>query len=195
MGFWQLLILSLYLWLKDFIMRLRKAEHSELGIIWEIIQFAIDTRRKDGSKQWQDGYPNLSSIEDDIDRGYAYVIEHDECVVLYAAIIFDGEPAYEKLEGNWLTNEHYVVLHRVAISKTFRGKGVAQQFFQMVEALCLEKNIYSIKVDTNFDNLAMLRILEKLNYSYCGEVYFRGEARKAFEKILDRKSICKSNEK
>jgi hypothetical protein len=31
----------------------------------------------------------------------------------------------------------------------------------------------------------MLRVLEKLGYVYCGEVYFRGSARKAFEKKLD----------
>lgn len=30
----------------------------------------------------------------------------------------------------------------------------------------------------------MLKIIEKLGYKYCGEVYFRGVARKAFEKLL-----------
>jgi hypothetical protein len=37
----------------------------------------------------------------------------------------------------------------------------------------MENQVFSIKVDTNFDNLAMLHILEKLDYQYCGEVYFR----------------------
>lgn len=54
----------------------------------------------------------------------------------------------------------------------------------MIEALCRDKKVYSIKVDTNFDNQPMLKILEKLQYTYCGEVYFRGSARKAFEKLL-----------
>ncbi len=39
-------------------------------------------------------------------------------------------------------------------------------------------------MDTNFDNTPMLRILEKLGYTYCGEVYFRGSARRAYEKVL-----------
>jgi hypothetical protein len=30
----------------------------------------------------------------------------------------------------------------------------------------------------------MLRILEKLNYTYCGEVMFGGAPRMAFEKLL-----------
>jgi hypothetical protein len=30
----------------------------------------------------------------------------------------------------------------------------------------------------------MLKLFEKLGYQYCGEVYFRGSARKAFEKVI-----------
>jgi hypothetical protein len=56
----------------------------------------------------------------------------------------------------------------------------------MIEDLCVSRNVYSIKVDTNFDNIPMLRILEKLKYTYCGEVYFRGASRKAYEKELKR---------
>ncbi|MFT4092143.1 MAG: hypothetical protein QM640_00795 [Niabella sp.] len=41
-------------------------------------------------------------------------------------------------------------------------------------------------VDTNFDNAPMLHILNKLGYIYCGEVFFRGAARKAFEKVLEK---------
>ncbi|MFJ1442200.1 hypothetical protein ACILFQ_09880 [Capnocytophaga canimorsus] len=42
----------------------------------------------------------------------------------------------------------------------------------------------SIKIDTNFDNYAMLKVLEKAKYTYCGTVYFRGTPRMAFEKLL-----------
>lgn len=55
-----------------------------------------------------------------------------------------------------------------------------------LEKLAMKRDVYSVKVDTNFDNKAMLRILEKLNYQYCGKVYFRGGARMAFEKLLDK---------
>jgi hypothetical protein len=40
------------------------------------------------------------------------------------------------------------------------------------------------KVDTNFDNAAMLHLLKKLGYTYCGEVYLAGGERKAFEKLI-----------
>jgi GNAT superfamily N-acetyltransferase len=163
---------------------LRKADISEVPVIWTIIQDAIEQRRQEGSSQWQDGYPNELSITNDIKNGYGYVLTENETVLCYSAIIFDKEPAYEDIEGKWLTNGDYGVVHRVAVSKLAKGKGIATKLFKSIEGLCLEKNIHSIKVDTNFDNVPMLKILDKLEYTYCGEVYFRGAARKAFEKKL-----------
>jgi GNAT superfamily N-acetyltransferase len=163
---------------------LRKANLSEIPQIWEIIQDAIEQRRLDGSTQWQDGYPNELSIKSDIENGYGYVFTEDESILAYAAIIFDKEPAYENIEGKWLTDGDYTVVHRVAVSKLAKGKGIATKLFQSIEGLSVENNIYSIKVDTNFDNTPMLKILDRLKYTYCGEVYFRGSARKAFEKRL-----------
>lgn len=163
---------------------LRKANLSEIPQIWEILQDAIEQRRLDGSTQWQDGYPNELSIKSDIENEHGYVFTEDESILAYAAIIFDKEPAYENIEGKWLTDGDYTVVHRVAVSKLAKGKGIATKLFQSIEGLSVENNIYSIKVDTNFDNTPMLKILDRLKYTYCGEVYFRGSARKAFEKRL-----------
>lgn len=165
-------------------LQLRKADITEVPLIWEIIQDAIEQRRQEGSSQWQDGYPNELSITNDINKGYGYVLTENGTILCYAAIIFDKEPAYEDIEGKWLTNGDYGVVHRVAVSKLAKGKGIATKLFQSIEGLCLEHHIYSIKVDTNFDNVPMLKILDKLGYTYCGEVHFRGAARKAFEKKL-----------
>jgi hypothetical protein len=39
-------------------------------------------------------------------------------------------------------------------------------------------------VDTNFDNVPMLKIFNKLGYVYCGEVLLMGAPRKAYEKVI-----------
>ena len=163
---------------------LRKAQIPEAEIIWQILQQAIERRRKDGSNQWQDGYPNLEVVKTDICLGKGYVLEIDNAIAAYAALVFNDEPAYKEIIGDWLTNDDFLVIHRVAVSNDFLGKGIAVLLFQKLEDFAMENQVFSIKVDTNFDNLAMLHILEKLDYQYCGEVYFRGSARKAFEKVL-----------
>lgn len=165
-------------------MILRKATFAELPEIWEILQQAIEQRKQDGSQQWQNGYPNEQTIRNDMMNEYAHILLENDVIVAYVAIIFGVEPAYEQIVGKWLTNDKYLVVHRVATANAAKGKGIATQLFQLLEKVATEQNVFSIKVDTNFDNIPMLKILEKLNYTYCGEVYFDNSARKAFEKVL-----------
>ena len=80
-------------------MEFRKAEQADFEQIWEIISFAKETRKNEGSTQWQDGYPNEETIQNDIQKGYGFVFEEEGVVILYAAIIFDKEPAYEELKN------------------------------------------------------------------------------------------------
>jgi len=167
-------------------MTLRKATFSEQSVIWDILQQAIQQRKLDGSDQWQNGYPNEQTVHDDIENGFAYVLVDNNVIIAYAAIIFGIEPAYNDIKGSWLTNDHYVVVHRVATSNAVKGKGIATLLFKEIETLSTQQNVYSIKVDTNFDNVPMMKILDRLNYSYCGEIFFSGAMRKAYEKVLSR---------
>ena len=165
-------------------MILRQANPGEAPIIWTILQQAIAQRKRDGSEQWQKGYPNEQTVHEDIANGYAYVLENDDSVIAYAAILFEREPAYDTIEGQWLTDGPYAAVHRVATADHVKGKGIATRLFTLIEDLCLEREVYSIKVDTNFDNAPMIRIMDKLYYAYCGEVFFHGAPRKAYEKVL-----------
>jgi GNAT superfamily N-acetyltransferase len=165
-------------------MKLRLADINEANIIWDILQDAIVQRKNDGSDQWQNGYPNKQTVIDDITKGIGYVLIEKDQIFAYAAIIFGEEPTYKEIKGKWLSDKPYAAIHRVATSEVHKGKGIATQLFVMIESLCLSKNTFSIKVDTNFDNKQMLRILEKLNYTYCGDIFFSGASRMAFEKLL-----------
>ena len=165
-------------------MNLRQADISDVPAIWSILQQAIAQRKRDGSDQWQNGYPNENTVRDDVRNGHAYVLLDNDLIIAYAAVLFDKEPAYENIDGEWITDGDYAVIHRVATSDEVKGKGIATQLFTMIEDTCREHNVYSIKVDTNFDNIPMLKVLAKLNYAFCGEVFFQGAPRKAYEKIL-----------
>lgn len=162
----------------------RIATDVDVPAIWKILQQSIERRRKDGSDQWQDGYPNLSTVENDVEKQQNYVLTQNGKLIATAAVIFNYEPTYDEIDGEWLTNGDFYVVHRVGVSDEVAGKGMATQLFQMIEEFAKENGVFSIKIDTNFDNLAMLRILEKLDYTYCGEILVRNSPRKAFEKVL-----------
>ena len=162
----------------------RKALPEDKDAIWEILQQAIERRRKDGSQQWQSGYPNPEVVQSDIEKGIGFVLEFEGKVAAYAAVLLNDEPAYHDIDGAWLSDQDFLVIHRVAVSDLVAGKGFAKEIFSKIEDYAVQQGAFSIKVDTNFDNLAMLHILEKLGYTYCGEVFLAGAPRKAFQKIL-----------
>lgn len=162
----------------------RKAKISELHQIWIIIQQAIERRKEDGSNQWQDGYPNLDVVQKDIEKGEAYVLTEGKTIIGYSAVVVNDEPEYAKIEGKWLTNNDFVVFHRLAISEKYLGKGLAKKIIRYIEEFGISNKIYSIKADTNYDNISMMKIFEKMDYTFCGVVYFRGSPRKAYEKVL-----------
>lgn len=162
----------------------RKATQADVPEIWQILQGAILRRKLDGSQQWQNGYPNLDVVNEDVIKGQCFVLEVDGQVAASSALIFNDEPAYENIEGEWLSDGDFLVVHRVAVSDKFIGRGLIKKMFAEFEEFSRKQGVFSIKVDTNFDNLAMLAILEKLGYSYCGEVFLAGGKRKAFQKLL-----------
>jgi GNAT superfamily N-acetyltransferase len=165
-------------------LQFRKARHEDLPEIWTVLQQAILRRKADNSTQWQDGYPNPDVVLNDIDCQIGYVLTNDSEVIGYCAVLVNDEPEYAKIKGKWITEGDFLIVHRVAIADAFIGRGLSYTIVQQVEELAQRLNIHSIRMDTNFDNHAMLRVIEKSGFTYCGEVYFRGSARRAYEKKL-----------
>lgn len=164
----------------------RKATISDIARIWEILQQAIERRRQDGSSQWQDGYPNQDVIAADINKNAGFVLTLQDNIAGYTAALINDEPSYAHIQGKWLSDGDFVVVHRVAVANEFLGKGIGKIIFAKAEEYAVNHEIFSLKVDTNFDNLAILTILDQMGYSYCGEVLIRNNSRKAYEKILKK---------
>lgn len=164
----------------------RKAVPSDAPEIWAILQEGIQLRKEQGSTQWQDGYPNLEAVNNDIACDSGYVLLGDECIVGYVAILVNDEPAYKNIQGKWLTNDDFIVFHRMAIGKQYHGLGIGNILMQEIENQAKNMTISSIKADTNFDNHSMLHLFDRHNYKYCGEVSIRNSPRKAFEKCWEK---------
>ncbi len=162
----------------------RKAAPADRNRAWEIICQAKALMASEGRKQWDGAYPAMDNVDNDIENGHAYMLCIDDVPMAYGAVIFTGEPAYGQIVDGWLSNGEYVVVHRLCVADEARCKGLAQKYFDEVSALALSKGVRSFKVDTNFDNRAMLHILEKGGFTYCGEIVYPQGSRLAFEKLL-----------
>jgi GNAT superfamily N-acetyltransferase len=165
-------------------MQFRKALEIDTDRIWEIIQQAQAQMRELKSEQWQNGYPAPENIVRDIRCGYGYVLCREALVIAYGAVIFDGEPAYNAIDGAWLSKEPYVVVHRLAVADGSKQQGVATKFMHQVEKMSRRKGVYSFRIDTKSDNHYMLKMLSTLGFSYCGTVRYDQGLRQAYEKIF-----------
>lgn len=83
-----------------------------------------------------------------------------------------------------VSDEPYVVVHRLAVSMKHQSRGVAAGFMNAVEHLAASQGIGSFRVDTNFDNDRMLHLLEKLGFAECGIIHYPQGERIAFEKLI-----------
>ena len=152
----------------------RPANGQDLPAILEIIDHARQRMLAEGKKQWNEAYPTETHIAGDLREGNGYVVCDGGQVVAYGAIVFGKEPAYRDIrKGAWLTEQPYVVVHRLAVAGNAQQRGFGTFFLQQVERLMQE-----------FDNAAMLHTFEKLGFQYCGEIYYDKGARMAFEKVI-----------
>lgn len=152
---------------------------------WRVINEAREQMIASGRHQWTNEYPSKQDILNDINNGNAYVLTADNQIAVYGAVILNGEPLYNNIEGKWLTNSNYYVIHRFATLPELQREGFAQIFINKTNSLCEVEHVPSIKVDTNYDNIPMIRLLSSMGFCVCGRINY-GEKkgyRFAFEKL------------
>lgn len=159
-------------------MEIKKATIQDLPAILNIYNAARDYMRAHGNlRQWINGYPDASVVRQDIAGGNCYIcVEDGETIGVFA--LFTGpDPTYAKIyDGDWLNNEPYVVIHRIAVSA--HRKGIASLCF----AFALRQSA-NLRIDTHEDNIPMQNSLSKNGFSRCGIIYLaNGDPRIAYQK-------------
>lgn len=167
-----------------FKMRTRYARREDIPAIKDIINQAKVRLANLGIDQWQSGYPNEESLLNDISNKNGYVVIDKNVVVAYAAIIFDGEPTYTHIDGQWLTDQSYVVVHRIAVADDMLRRGVGAYVMQTAERKALRRGVHSFRIDTHFGNRVMRNLIRKHGFTLCGIVQVRDGQRMAYEKVL-----------
>lgn len=190
-GFIVFLSITLYLYFtKRKKMELKRATTKELHEIWQIVDAARNEMVRQGRKQWDEHYPQITDIEEDIRQEKGWIVIEDDCVMGYVVFTNEKEEAYSQLEGGkWIANMPYGVIHRMAVSLQHRKKGLGRFIFTALEEKAREMGLTSVRADTNFDNVEMLHLFEKLGYTRCGIVHYptlnnENKERIAFEKIV-----------
>ena len=158
---------------------IRNAIESDLLEIKSIVAKARELMKLSGNiNQWVDGYPSIDVLLSDIRSGNAYLLLREDKAVAYFAMIDGPDSTYNFIaEGNWLNDESYGVLHRIASNG--EAKGVFKEIL-----LYASEHYSNIRIDTHHDNKIMQRLLEQNGFVYCGVIFLGdGSPRLAYQRI------------
>lgn len=158
---------------------IRKAIERDLLEIKSIVAKARELMKASGNvNQWVDGYPSIDVLLSDIRSGNAYLLLRENKAVAYFAMVDGSDPTYNFIaEGNWLNDDTYGVLHRIASNG--EAKGVFKEIL-----LYASEHYSNIRIDTHHDNKIMQRLLEQNEFVYCGVIFLAdGSPRLAYQRI------------
>jgi len=162
---------------------IRKAEREDLGVIMGLVDEARMIMRASGNySQWTSGYPGKNVILSDMERDGAYVICRGEenAVVGYFAMFPSPDPTYDYIEGAWMDDEPYLVIHRLSSGPSTHG--ILHEALEYAFSIRDE-----VRIDTHEDNAIMRHLMAKEGFTECGTIYLEnGDPRLAFEKNNSR---------
>ena len=160
---------------------IRKSTLDDLPTILNLRDQARAIMRSYGNVyQWPEGYPRDDMFRKDIELGGSHVMMDEQGrIVGTFALLPSPEVTYNVIyNGQWLDDEPYYVIHRIASTPASHG---------VLDALLdyCESKVSNIRIDTHEANIIMRKGLEKHGYQYCGIILLlNGDERLAFQKHM-----------
>ena len=156
-------------------MRIRETQEKDLVFIDAIFNSARDFMRLNGNpQQWNQNYPTAKDVAQDIKCKRAFVCVNDDDTPVGTFALFDHEPAYDHIDGKWMSDTSYKAVHRIA---TVREGKIGSFIIKY-----LEEKYGHLRIDTHENNIPMQNLLEKFKFKRCGIIYIPGHGQRiAFE--------------
>ena len=158
---------------------IKKANLTQLPQIMAIYENARVFMAQNGNPdQWGTAYPPEDMIRQDIQNGKCFINADGENIraVFYFAV--ESDPTYGYIDGAWLNDRPYGVIHRIAVGEN--GRGAAAECFAFAQERC-----ENLRIDTHEKNIPMQRCLDKHGFTRCGTIYLEdGDPRIAYQKVI-----------
>lgn len=157
-------------------MKIRLAKKNDLSKMRKIFDYGREVQLASGNlTQWVAGYPSEELMLEDIRKEAAHVCLDDQGGVAAVFSVFtEPDPTYSNIEGEWLNDQPYATIHRIATSGKMRGAG-------QVGIQWVQEQHDNVRIDTHENNQQMKHIIKKLGFKYCGIIYLEnGDSRNAY---------------
>lgn len=147
-------------------LKYRKTTIDDLPAVMPMYENARRFMAANGNpNQWIAGYPAVEHIRTDIERDASYVgvTPEGEIAVVFSFIIGE-DPTYTVIDGNWLNDEPYGTIHRIASAGIMRNVG--DDVIEFCRTLT-----DNLRADTHHDNHVMQHLLLRNGFKHCGTIH------------------------
>ncbi|MFA0814969.1 MAG: GNAT family N-acetyltransferase [Anaerofustis sp.] len=159
-------------------MKIQTAQDSDIPHILMIYnQAKLFMRETGNSDQWVGTYPEESLLREDIINKNLYICIDKEDIAASFFFRIGDDPTYATIvNGDWLNDDPYGVIHRLAVARHERG--IATYCIDWALSRC-----GNLRIDTHEENRPMRNLLDKLGFTECGTIYLPdGAPRIAYQK-------------
>lgn len=165
---------------------IRLANGNDIYSIMKIKDDAVLLMEQDNNDQWDKNYPTKESFVNYIIENELYVYQIDSKIVAMI-VITDKEDTWYK-DVAWSIKDNYYVVHRLAVSSEYAGKGIGKKMLWFAIELAKKNKIDIIKIDTYSKNIRTPRLFTSLGFKYIGDAYFNNKIKPyyCYEYVIDK---------
>jgi len=166
-------------------MRIRKAKISDLGNIMIMYKSCVKGMIANDIDQWDDTYPDIETINQDLEKQSYYVVEEKGEII--GGINIDQNQDKTYLDIDWEDKSNsFLVVHRLGVKEEFWNKKIGKDLMLFTEKLVIEKGLKSIRLDTYSGNPKAMEFYRRLGYRELGSINLKPNKNEyyCFEKII-----------
>ncbi|TLG76760.1 GNAT family N-acetyltransferase [Culicoidibacter larvae] len=138
-------------------------QEDELAAVMEMVKSAVAWMQAGGSKQWDETYPNVEVMSNDIAKQQLLGVYCDGVLAGFAAV--DYTPHKEYYTVNWqCETDPILIVHRIVVDPNMHGMGLAQRLLGAVKDYAIAQGATAIHTDTHHGNASMAGVFKKCGY-------------------------------
>ena len=118
-------------------MNYSKATKEQTIEVFSVFSAAINHMEQQGIHQWDEIYPDLPTITEDITKNQMYIGMIDNNIAVCFVLSEEYDEEYKNGKWQW-PNSKFCVIHRLCVNPRFQNQGIATKTMEYIEKVCKE---------------------------------------------------------
>ena len=166
-------------------MSIERADISDLDEIFAIYQTCVKKLDAEDILQWDEHYPSLTLLQQDIETGELFKYVVDSRIAASCVLTGKQDKEYETVKWQYADSK-VLVIKRLAVEPDLRNRRIATELMTFAEGYAAEDGYTTIRLECYASNQEALNFFANRGHQKAGEVFYprRILPFKCFEKKL-----------